>query len=104
MVESHKEFDPSKAYLLQNMNGGKFVEVYNDSWTGLAADGIRGSTYGGASAFKIIHKTWELEDNVVAIEHGGKFVNRWHGGDSNGTELGMYGSCDEHSLWLMNYV
>ena len=66
--KSYKEFDPSKAYLLQNMNGGKFVEVYNESWTGLAADGIRGvKSSDDASVFKITYKTWELEDSVVSI-------------------------------------
>ena len=40
----------------------------------------------------------------VSICNNGQYINRWHGGDSNGAELGMYKECDENSLWIMKFV
>lgn len=99
------QYDPKKTYLLQNFKSGTFISTYNDTWFGAGADGIRGTSLGHeAAVFHIVPKQWGLADNIVALLCNNYYVNRWHGGDSDGSQLGMYASCDEHSLWSMNFV
>lgn len=40
----------------------------------------------------------------MSICNNGYYINRWHGGDSNGAELGMYKECDENSIWRMHFI
>jgi hypothetical protein len=100
-MDSSKKFDPSCSYLLKNKKLGKYIQIYNDSWGGFGADGIRGTTekiHGSIFNIVPLSKKYDGGDEcVVAIESGSKYINRWHGGDSDGTELGMHGSLDDNS-------
>ncbi len=100
MAES--DYDPKQTYLIVNVKFDRAIDIKDctSMLNPFAADGIHGD--GDGTLFRIVPQS----DERVAIQHAfnGKFINRWHGGDSDGTELGMYGSCDENSIWDMTFV
>lgn len=108
MVESDTSYDPKQTYRIVNVKYNRAIETKDckSTFSPFAADGIQG-TGGKGTLFRINPQSGGSKiTERVAIQHAftSEFINRWHGGDQNGTELGMYGTCDENSIWDMTFV
>jgi hypothetical protein len=107
-MDAEAAFDPKRVYKIVNVENRRQItrKDCKTFFTPLAADGVEG-TVGNGTLFRIILQSGGSKFKpLVAIQaaYGGDFINRWHGGDSDGSELGMYGSCDENSIWTMTLV
>jgi hypothetical protein len=110
-MDPSAHFEKGKNYLIKNVKCGKYIQTYSckSFLTPLAADGIRGTSSDDATVFCIetaplMQSMKYHEDWVVALRSSGNYVNRWHGGDSDGTEIGMYSDLDDNCRWLMSFV
>jgi len=103
------DFNQNQEYLIMNPHTGRYIQRFNDSFMGLGADGVRCTAHKHEASSWIIkpeggNNIKNYPDSLrVSICNNGYYINRWHGGDSNGAELGMYKECDGNSIWRMHF-